>query len=60
MLDQFLSILEIRKAVQHLSSGKAPGADAKPVDVCKAVGLPMTEKLFHCMWRKKAIPEELI
>ena len=50
-----------RKAVQQLSSGKAPGADAIPADVYKVGGLPMAEKLtdlFHCMWRKEAIPQE--
>ena len=42
-------------------SGKAPGADAIPAEVYKAEGLPMAEKLtelFHCMWRKEAIPQE--
>ena len=53
--------METRKAVQQLSSGKAPGADAIPAEVYKAGGLPMAEKLtelFHCMWRKWAIPQE--
>ena len=53
--------METRKAVQQLSSGKAPGADAIPAEVYKAGGLPMAEKLtelFHCMWRKEAIPQE--
>ena len=43
--------METRKAVQQLSSGKASGAD----EFCS-----MTEKmteLFHCMWRKEAIPQ---
>ena len=53
--------METKKAVQQLSSGKAPGADAIPAEVYKAGGLPMAEKLtelFHCMWRKEAIPQE--
>ena len=31
-------------AINRLSSGKAPDADAIPAEVCKAVGLPMAEK----------------
>ena len=59
LLDEFPTVTETRKAVQQLSSGKAPGADAIPAEVYKAGGLPMAEKLtelFHCMWRKEAIP----
>ena len=61
LLDEFPTVMETRKAVQQLSSGKAPGADAIPAEVYKAGGLPMAEKLtelFHCMWRKEAIPQE--
>ena len=61
LLDEFPTVTETRKAVQQLSSGKAPGADAIPAEVYKAGGLPMAEKLtelFHCMWRKEAIPQE--
>ena len=62
LLDEFPTVTETRKAVQQLSSGKAPGADAIPAEVYKAGGLPMAEKLtelFYCMWRKEAIPQEL-
>ena len=45
LLDKLLTITETRKAIQHLSSGKAPGADAIPAEVYKAGGLPMSEKL---------------
>ena len=61
LLDEFPTVTETRKAVQQLSSGKAPGADAIPAEVYKAGGLPMAEKLtelFHCMWRKEAIQQE--
>ena len=55
LLDEFPTVIETRKAVQQLSSGKAPCADAIPAEVVhKAGGLPMAEKLtelFHCMWR---------
>ena len=61
LLDECPTVMETRKTVQQLSSGKAPGADAIPADVYKARELPMAEKLtelFHCMWRKEAIPQE--
>ena len=45
MLNEFPTVMETRKAVQQLSSGKAPGADAIPAEVYKARGLPMTDKL---------------
>ena len=60
-LDEFPTVTETRKAIQHLSSGKASGADTIPAEVYKADGLPMTEKLtelFQCMWRKEAIPKD--
>ena len=62
-LDEFPIVMETRKAVQQLSSCKAPGADATPAEVNKAGGgLPMAEKLtemFHCMWGKETIAQEL-
>ena len=69
LYDEFPTVMETRKAVQQLSSGKAPGADAinaevyaSGVCVCVCGGvLPMSEKiteLIHCMWRKEAIPKE--
>ena len=36
LLDEFPTVIETRKAVQQLSSGKAPGADAIPAEVYKA------------------------
>ena len=38
LLDEFPTVTETRKAVQQLSSGKAPGADAIPAEVYKAGG----------------------
>ena len=61
LLDEFPTVTETRKAIQYLSSGKAPGTDAIPAEVYKAGGLPMAEKLtelFQCMWRKDAIPQD--
>ena len=36
----FPTVTETRKAIQYMSSDKAPGADAIPVEVYKADGLP--------------------
>ena len=66
LLDEFPTVMETRKAVQQLSSGKAPGADAINAEVyafgvCGGGVLPMSKKiteLIHCMWRKEAIPQE--
>ena len=44
LLDEFPTVPETRKAIQHLSSGRAPGTDAISAEVYKAGGLPMAEK----------------
>ena len=49
------------KAIELLSSDKAPGSDAIPAEIYKAGGPPVAEKLtelFHIMWRKEAILQE--
>ena len=38
LLDEFPTVMETRKTVQQLSSGKAPGADASPEEIYKAGG----------------------
>ena len=61
LLDEFPTVTETRKAIQHLLSVKAPGTDAIPAEVYKAGGLPMAGKMtemFQCMWRKDAIPQD--
>ena len=61
LLDEFPNVTEKRKAIQHLSSGKAPVADAITCEVFKAGGHPIAEKLtglFQCIWRKEAIPQD--
>ena len=61
LIELFPNVTETRKAVQHLSSGKASGTDAIPAEACKAGRLPMAEKLtelFQCMWRKEAIEQD--
>ena len=61
LLDEFPTVSETVKAIKLLSSGKAPGSDAIPAEIYKAGGPPVAEKLklFHIMWRKEAIPQEL-
>ena len=61
LLGEFPTVAETRKAIKHMSSGKAPGADAIPAEVYKAGGLTMAEKLtelFQFKWRKEAIPQD--
>ena len=45
LLDEFPTVVETKKAIQRLSSGKAPGANAIPAEIYKAGGPPMAEKL---------------
>ena len=57
LLDEFPTVSETVKAIKLLSSGKAPGSDAIPVEIYKAGGTPVAKKvteLFHIMWRKEA------
>ena len=44
LLDEFPTVTETRKAIQHLSSGKTPGTDVIPAEVYKTGGLLMAEK----------------
>ena len=56
------TISETVKAIKLLSSGKALGSDAILAEIYKAGGPPDAEKLtelFHIMWRKEAISQEL-
>ena len=60
LLDELPTVSETVKAIKLLSSGKAPGSDAKPAEIDKAGGPPVAEKLTelcHIMWRKEAIPQ---
>ena len=61
LLDEFPTVAETMKAIKLLSSGKAPGSAAIPVEIYKAGGTPVAKKmaeLFHIMWRKEAILQE--
>ena len=59
LLDEFPTVTETRKAIQHLSSGKAPGTDAIPAEVYKAGGLPMAEKVVSMHVEKEGYPTRL-
>ena len=61
LLDELTTVSETVKAIKLLSSGRAPGSDAIPAEIYKAVGPPVAEKLtelFHIMWRKETITQE--
>ena len=61
LLDEFPTVTETRKAIQHLFSGKAPGTDAIPAEVYKAGRLPMAEKTDRVVSmhvEKEAIPQD--
>ena len=58
LLNEFPTVTETRKAIQHLSSDKA-SAGAIPAEIFKAGGLPMAlTELFYCMCMKEAIQQE--
>ncbi|BHF74133.1 hypothetical protein SprV_0401721700 [Sparganum proliferum] len=60
-LDLPPSLKEIIRAVQPLSSGKAPGSDAIPVEVYKHGGPQLMDHLtalFQEMWRQGEVPQD--
>ena len=62
LLDEFPTVSETVKAIKLLSSGRALGSDEIPAEIYKAGGPQVAEKLtelFHIMWRKEAISEDL-
>nr|VZI41690.1 unnamed protein product [Spirometra erinaceieuropaei] len=51
---------ETIRAVQQLSSGKAPGSDAIPAEVYKHVGPQLMDHLtaiFQVMWHQRGVPQ---
>ena len=55
-------VAEVKKTINQLPTGKAPGSDAIPAEVYKTGGPSMTEKLtelFQSFWTQVAIPQEL-
>ncbi|BHF65115.1 hypothetical protein SprV_0200812400 [Sparganum proliferum] len=60
-LDLPPSLHETIRAVQQLSSGKAPGSDAIPFEIYKHGGPQIADHLtvlFHVMWRQGEIPQD--
>nr|VZH99913.1 unnamed protein product [Spirometra erinaceieuropaei] len=60
-LDLPPSLQEIVRAVQQLSSGKAPGSDAIPTEVYKHGGPQLMDHLtalFQEMWRQGEVPQD--
>nr|VZI35215.1 unnamed protein product [Spirometra erinaceieuropaei] len=60
-LDLPPSLQETIRAVQQLSSGKAPGADAIPAEVYKHGGpqlMDLLTALFQEMWRQCEVPQD--
>ncbi|XP_076047364.1 uncharacterized protein LOC143028893 [Oratosquilla oratoria] len=52
---------EVTKAIKHMSSGKAPGADSIPAEIYAFGGSKLTENLtslFCFMWSKEKLPQE--
>jgi len=52
---------EVRRAVNLMASGKAPGIDGLPAEVFKADGLNLITKLTHLfqnIWNKRSVPQE--
>ena len=61
-LDRAPSEEEVKKAIKQLSTGKAPGADAIPAEVCKHGGDTLLQKLtdlFCRMWDEEVISQQL-
>nr|VZI09470.1 unnamed protein product [Spirometra erinaceieuropaei] len=60
-LDRPPSLQETIRAVQQLSSGKAPGSDATPAEVYKHGGPQLMDHLtalFQEMWRQGEVPQD--
>nr|VZI02283.1 unnamed protein product [Spirometra erinaceieuropaei] len=60
-LDLLSSLQETIRAVQQLSSGKAPGSDAIPAEVYKNGGPLLMDHLtalFQEMWRQGEVPQD--
>ena len=55
------TVSETTKAIQQLSSDKAPGSDTVPAEFYEADGPPMAEKLKSCFTasgERKQVPKE--
>ena len=60
-LDEPPTFQETSKAINQLSSGKAPGTDAIPAEIYKTGGPMLTQKLtelFTSFWSKGSLPQD--
>ena len=60
-MDEIPSQEEIKKAINLLSSGKAPGADAIPAEIYKEGGDTLVGKLqdlFKLIWQEEKVPQD--
>ena len=60
-LDEPPTLQETSKAINQLSSGKAPGTDAIPAEIYKTGGPMLTQKLterFTSFWSKGSLPQD--
>ena len=60
-LDEPQTLQETSKAINQLSSGKAPGTDAIPAEIYKTGGPMLTQKLlelFTSFWSKGSLPQD--
>ena len=60
-LDQPPTEQEVRKAINQMSSGKAPGQDAIPAEIYKAGGPAAIQELtkqFQMMWAEGRLPQD--
>ena len=60
-LDNYPTLGEVQRAINQLSSGKAPGADSIPPEIYKEGGLPVAQcltELFTKIWDTETVPQE--
>ena len=60
-LDAVPTLDEIQKAINLLSTGKAPGGDSIPAEIYKEGGLTLVEKLHHLferIWDQVKVPQD--
>ena len=60
-MDDIPSEDEIKKAINLLSSGKAPGSDAIPAEIYKVGGdalIGKLKELFELIWKEEKIPQD--
>jgi len=60
-LDSLPSEKEVRKAIERMLSGKAPGSDAIPTEIYKVGGPAMLCKLtqlYQSIWNDRTIPQQ--